>query len=181
MTLGPSDSDRRREIQRLRTALKALEAPDKAAAKKTRQRARLGRETAIGKTAPGQRQPRQRDNGYLAWLRRLPCVAGAIEGGCAGPIQAAHIRFSDASRRRTNPGTMRKPDDQDCVSLCEHHHLHDQHRGAERAFWSRLGLDPGEVAGALYAAYQAGRDGAAVITDLAQRLKENERSHEKHH
>ena len=167
MTIGPSDSDRRREIQRLRTALKALEAPDKAAAKKTRQRARLGRDDAIARDAPGQRQPRQRDNGYLAWLRRLPCVAGVIEGGCAGPIQAAHIRFSDAGRGRVNPGMMRKPDDSSAVSLCERHHLHDQHRGSERKFWERLGVEPSALAAALYAAYQAGGDGAAVIREFA--------------
>lgn len=122
---------------------------------------------ADGRTKP----PRQVDKGYLAWLRRLPCVAGAVEGAatCDGPIQAAHLRFSDAARGRTNPGMMRRPDDRFACSLCEKHHIRDQHAGSERAFWARLGIDPGELTDALYAAFLADQDGAAVIQQFARR------------
>ena len=37
---------------------------------------------------PGQRQPRERDNRHLAFIRRLPCAACRI----AGPCDAAHLR-----------------------------------------------------------------------------------------
>lgn len=111
----------------------------------------------------GQRAPRERDNGYLAWLRRLPCIAGLIEGGCSGPIQAAHLRYSDFARGRVNPGMGRKPSDKYATALCAGHHLHDQHEGAERAFWSRLGVEPGGLCAALYGAYRADQPGEPII------------------
>lgn len=114
--------------------------------------------------AEGQRQPRERDPGFLAFLRRLPCVAGLVEGGgCSGAVQAAHTRFSDAKHGRRNSGMQAKPSDRHATSLCAGHHLHDQHAGSEVAFWARLGIDPGDLSAALHRAYQAGEDGAAVL------------------
>ena len=98
---------------------------------------------------------RERDTGFLAFLRRQPCEAASI-GGCSGPIQAAHIRYSDAAAGSVNPGMGRKNHDRHANPLCEAHHLHDQHRMAERAFWNRLGKDAYETAARHYAAYQAG-------------------------
>lgn len=112
------------------------------------------------------RRGRERDPGFLAFLRRLPCVAGMVEAGCSGPIEAAHIRFSDARAGRINPGMQAKPDDRWATPLCRHHHQHDQHAGAERAFWERLEIEPGALSTALFEAYQADRDGLAVLREF---------------
>jgi len=129
--------------------------------RKRRQAAARASRKAERRTRPG----RQRDPGFLAFLRRLPCVAGMVEAGCSGPIEAAHIRFSDARAGRINPGMQAKPDDRWATPLCRHHHQHDQHAGSERAFWERLGVDPGALSTELFHAYLAGRDGRAVLRD----------------
>jgi hypothetical protein len=46
---------------------------------------------------------------------------------------------------------------------------HDQHRGSERAFWDRLGIEPGAVASDLYETYCAGGDGLSVLMAHVQR------------
>lgn len=113
---------------------------------------------------------RVRDAGFLAFLRRLPCVACRAEGLPSGaPIEAAHIRYSDAKLGRVNPGMQAKPSDCWATPLCRHHHQHDQHTRAERAFWERLGVEPGALSMALHAAYLAGADGVAVLDDFTER------------
>jgi len=106
---------------------------------------------------------RERDPGYLAFVRRLPCVAGLVEGGCSGRVEAAHIRFSDASLGRVNPGLQLKSSDRWATPLCRFHHQHDQHQRNERAFWERLRIEPGALSIALHAAYAAGQDGLPVL------------------
>lgn len=167
MIRASHDAAHRKTVAALRRQIKALEAPETAAGKQARKEARKARQKAIGKPAQGQRQPRVRDPGFLAWLRRLPCVAGAVEGGCEGPIQAAHIRFSDHAKGRVNSGMQAKPDDSWCLALCRRHHLDDQHQMSERKFYERLGIEPGDLAIALHAAYLADEDGAAVIQRFA--------------
>lgn len=91
---------------------------------------------------------RVRDNGYLAYLRRQPCVA------ChrVPPCDPAHIRTHKRGELPTGLG--RKPDDRRATSLCRA--CHDrQHAMRELDFWAGLGLDPFEVAERLFAAYQA--------------------------
>lgn len=99
----------------------------------------------------GQRQPRERDGGFLAYLRRQRCEAWTL-GGCQGSSDAAHIRFNDGPDRQ-NPGGARKNHDRHANPLCRAHH-DQQHAGSERAFWDRLGKDAYETAAAHYAAYQ---------------------------
>lgn len=135
-----------------------------------RARQRLARKEAarqhiraiVASNAPGKRQPRERDNGYLAWIRRLPCVACCVTGGNCGPVQAAHLRFSDAERGRINSGMQAKPDDKWCTPLGVGHHA-EQHAGSERAFWERLGIDAGALCEALHAVFLAGQDGEPVV------------------
>lgn len=100
---------------------------------------------------------RERDNGFLAYLRRQPCEAAVI-GGCSGPIQAAHIRFNDGPDRQ-NPGGQRKNHDRHGNPLCAGHHA-EQHRVGEKPFWASLGKDAYETAAAHFAAYEALRDPA---------------------
>ena len=101
----------------------------------------------------GQRQPRQRDNGYLQALRRLPCCIG---WGCEGPVEAAHIRYSNPAVGRVNPGMQQKSDDRWATPLCRGHHR-SQHAGKEQTCWQAWGLDPDDLSASLYAAYRAVR------------------------
>ena len=111
-------------------------------------------------TAEGQRQPRKRDNAYLQWIRRQPCAAARL-GGCDGPVQAAHLRYSDAARGRVNPGLQQKPSDLLTTPLCAAHHAM-QHAGAERLFWAVVGIDPALLCDQLRHAYEA--DGSEAPT-----------------
>lgn len=112
---------------------------------------------------------RERDAGYLAYLRRLPCVACLVEGGHCGPTEAAHLRFSDASQGRINPGLQCKPSDRYATPLGSGHHRNDQHLRSERAFWDRIGIDAGQLSTELYAAYLAGNEGLPVLQRHARR------------
>lgn len=160
----PLTHEERKEVDRVKAELRKL-----TARKRTEDSAKLRAHRKemvkrVGKRAPEQRQPRERDPGYLAFLRRLPCIAGLLgDGDCEGATQAAHLRFSDHKQGRTNPGLQSKPSDRHATPLCAGHHLRDQHAGEERAFWNRLGIDPGDLSNALYAAYLAGEDGAAAM------------------
>ena len=126
-----------------------------------RQAAKDARPSRVRPIAKKQRRPRVHDPAYLAWLRRAPCLAGLIEGGCRGPIQACHLRMSIP--HRPNPGLANKADDCWAWPGCAHHHLEDQHRGSEAAFFRRLGVDPFELCAALYAAFNDGEGGAAAL------------------
>jgi hypothetical protein len=101
---------------------------------------------------------RKHDPDHLAYIRSLPCLVS----GSNFNVEAAHIRYSDARWKKINPGVGRKPDDCWTVPLsAEMHRLGEeaQHNGNERAFWERHGIDPLEIATALYAVtgqYEAG-------------------------
>ncbi len=93
---------------------------------------------------------RERDTGYLAFLRRLPCVCGC---GRPGPSDAAHIRMASSERGKRSTGMQVKPSDRFAVPLNRLCHER-QHGMAEHRFWSERGLDPFEIADRLYAEYR---------------------------
>lgn len=101
-----------------------------------------------------QRQPRVEDKAFLAFVRARPCcVCGVFY-----PIQAAHIRNSSPEHNKRATGLGERPDDKWTVPLCVGCHLDapdSQHRVGERAFWSRVGVDPFAVAQRLYAEFLA--------------------------
>lgn len=103
--------------------------------------------------SPKATRGRETDGGFLAYLRRQPCDARHM-GGCSGPIQAAHIRYSDVAAGSVNPGMGRKNHDRHATALCEGHHIHGQHRTNERAWWQSIGRDAYATAAAHFAAYQ---------------------------
>ncbi len=86
-------------------------------------------------------RPRLHDDGYLAYLRDLACVA------CGrGPrSEAAHIRINFFALGK-------KPDDKFAVPLCMTCHR-DQHTKNESGWWEARGMDPFAIAERLYAAY----------------------------
>jgi hypothetical protein len=138
----------------------AIVRADKARMRKERKEAARQHIRAIVATkAPGQREPRERDNGYLQSLRRLPCaVCGST------PCDAAHLRFQNLDAGRVNPGMGKKPHDRHAVNLCRACHT-DQHANNEKAWWAAHRMDPDALAAGLYAAFLAGGDMAAVVQE----------------
>lgn len=128
------------------------------AIKKAERREHLAsRPAKVATGGEGQRKPRVREPLYLAFIRRQACAAAGA-GGCGGPIEAAHVRYSDASRGRTNPGMQQKPDDQYTLPLCRSHHTagtNAQHSMNERKFWEMVGADPAILMASFRKAYEA--------------------------
>jgi hypothetical protein len=119
----------------------------KRAARKTAKAARPKR--------PKADRGRERDPGFLAFLRRQPCAVGPI--GCGGAVEAAHVRFATPGAGPT--GMQRKPDDKRAVPLCAMHHREGplaQHRYNERRWWEAHRIDPLALANRLHEAYRNG-------------------------
>jgi hypothetical protein len=113
----------------------------------------------------GRRRPRKAAAAHLAWLRTLPCVIT----GKRTNVQAAHIRFQDYRAGKHQAGIGAKPDDCFAVPLCSAKH-DEQHRGSERKFWERHGIDPIFVALALWAASGDDDRGEAIVRNARMGL-----------
>lgn len=93
-----------------------------------------------------QRQPRQEDPAYLAYVRTLPCLICLRPG----PSDAAHIRTAAPQYGKRYTGKGEKPDDKWVLPLCRAHH-EAQHRESELGWWAGMGVaDPFAIAVALY-------------------------------
>ena len=84
-----------------------------------------------------QREPRQKDEKRLAYVRSLPCC---ICGDNTG-TEAAHIRTGSINHNKRSTGMQEKPSDKWTVPLCNKHHR-EQHSMNEMAFWKKYGKDP---------------------------------------
>lgn len=84
-----------------------------------------------------QRDPRQRDERYLDWIRQQPCCICGFDGG----VEAAHLRVGSINDGKRYTGMGEKPSDKWALPLCTYHHRM-QHSMREQEFWSRYGLDP---------------------------------------
>jgi hypothetical protein len=95
-----------------------------------------------------QRDPRQEEPLFLAFLRRKPCCV------CFAPprSQAAHIRMACLLIGKEYTGKAEKPHDRWATPLCADCHR-EQHGTAERKFWEWTGVDPFKVAATLYAQF----------------------------
>lgn len=83
-----------------------------------------------------QREPRQKDEKHLRFIRSLSCCV------CGHPgTEAAHVRMADAAHEKRHTGLGEKPSDCWCLPLCSAHHR-EQHAGSERYFWLKAGIDP---------------------------------------
>lgn len=128
-------------------------------------------------TGEGQRDPRQSDAAYLAWLHvDTDCIACLIEGRPAepGPIEAAHQKLAIASRGWREGGLGPRIHDARCVPLCACHHRLAPNScdvGGQRKFWDRLGLGDAiaDFCADLKAAFDQGRPAMPVIVHWATR------------
>lgn len=91
------------------------------------------------------RNPRQKDDSHLKFIRGLPCCIC----GDNTSTEAAHVRMPDPTIAKPLTGIAIKPDDKFTVPLCGKHHR-DQHGMSEREWWYGRG-DPVKIALALYA------------------------------
>ena len=99
-----------------------------------------------------QRQPRQRDEGYLKWLRKKPCACGCGKS----PSDAAHLRAGSVAYGKENPGLGAKPSDCWAMPLHRSCHMRQHAFGDEVLWWSQHGIpDPFGRSMRYYAAYQA--------------------------
>lgn len=129
------------------TTFTAAERQTIAAAARIRKAARKAAVQARPKSPKADRG-RERDNGFLAFLRRQPCCCC----GSPAPSDAAHLRMASPERGKKPTGMQVKPSDRFAVPLNRTCHT-VQHSGSEARFWSERGLDPFEIADRLFAAY----------------------------
>lgn len=87
-----------------------------------------------------------KSSSHLAFIRSLPCLAC----GDNTSTEAAHVRMSDYTVAKYNPGMGQKPEDCFTVPLCSQCHR-NQHFEGEVIFWSLRNIDPVKKALALYA------------------------------
>lgn len=166
-------AEQRRELADLDRRAREIKAKVTAERKAKLKADRRDRERGQAKApTAGQRAPRLRDNAHLAFVRRLPCVwTLAVEGRVVTPCDAAHVRYSDAARGKTNPGRSAKPDDRWTVPLTRAAH-EAQHAANERAWWEGLGVDPLALAADLYAVTGDAEAGARIVNEHARLARE---------
>ena len=100
-----------------------------------------------------QRQPRETDAKFLAFIRTLPCCAC----GRSPPAQAAHIRMGSLRYNKRGVGIGERPSDFWSLPVCVGCHMDDNnsiHRAGEGTFWRRIGIDPFALAIKLYADFK---------------------------
>lgn len=92
------------------------------------------------------RQPRQKNDRHLDFVRSLSCVI-CLDNTAT---EAAHIRYSAPKVGKRETGKGEKPSDIFTVPLCGHHHR-EQHARNEREWWLEKGINPLIVSLALWA------------------------------
>lgn len=163
------------EERQVLAAAAAIRAKDRKAAKALRP-------AKVIPTAKGQRQPRDKDSGFLSWLHdSIPCIACLIDGRSPNPhhIEAAHQKLAIAAAGWKEGGGGVRTHDHRCVPLCRWHHQDAPNAcdKGQRKFWDRLGLGDGvaTLCGDLYAAFKGGSSGRAVVIGFAN-LARSQRS-----
>lgn len=121
---------------------------------------------AIG--APkGKKRPRKESHSHLDFIRSLPCLVSG-----EWPVHAAHIRYAEPRYGKAETGISRKPDDRWAVPLAPRFHTDGpeaQHKAGERAWWAERGIDPCQVALALWGS-TGDHHTALVIIEEARRF-----------
>lgn len=100
--------------------------------------------------ASTKKRPREKNSNHLAFIRRLQCAAC----GTHANIEAAHVRVASPVHGKRETGISEKPSDKWSVPLCANHHTRlpdSQHEIGEEKFWSALGMNPCDLALALFA------------------------------
>lgn len=109
------------------------------------------------------RQPRQKDEAHLDFVRSLPCVIC----GDNTSTEAAHIRSGNLKYGKENTGMQQKPHDRWSLPLCSREHR-VQHTKNEWKFWKELGINPWTLAMTLYSV-SGDHEAALTAIDLHRR------------
>lgn len=84
-----------------------------------------------------QRQPRERDEKYLDYIRGLPCCICGEDT----TVEAMHIRTGALEYGKPHTGMAQKPDDKWALPGCNRHHA-EQHTMNEMEFWAKYNINP---------------------------------------
>jgi hypothetical protein len=141
-------------------------------ARKAEKAERRARDAAVLQSeAPNHRQPRERHNGHLAFIRRGLCLSCLVEGAAqTGPTRAAHIRCSYPEKGWSPTGKGVKPSDWRTLPLCDWCHTeapHAQHNSKEKDWWGRLGIYPPTACAAFKAGFENNQDPAEIARKIA--------------
>ena len=95
------------------------------------------------------------DKGFRQYIRRQPCEA-RHKGGCAGPVQHAHVSYH-VHGIANSFGRGVKNHDRHGNPLCAEHHYIQGNVMGEKPFWAWLGKDAYETAAAHFDRYTKGQ------------------------
>lgn len=118
--------------------------------------------TAFSLQPTGKQSKREKDAGYLDFIRSLPCIVTRRE-----PAEAAHVSYAVPEYGKLGRGKGAKESDRWAVPLCSEEHQR-QHTMNEQTYWRSVGIDPCIVAALLYAAFPS-RDRAILVINNIQR------------
>ncbi len=85
-----------------------------------------------------QREPRQRDERYLDYIRSLACCICGDDTA----TEAAHVRTASIENGKLHTGLAEKPSDKWAVPLCGKCHREQHAFGDELKWWASKGIDP---------------------------------------
>jgi hypothetical protein len=149
-SLAPADGERLRQIFASRLA--ELRGADHSA--QEAQSAGDDQHPSIDKSVVALPEPRRlRDRDHLRFVAKQPCLICGRQ-----PCDAHHLRFAQAR------GLGQKVSNEFAVPLCRAHHRELHRAGKEVDWWSRMGVEPLQLARSLWcASHRSGtpaRDGA---------------------
>lgn len=110
----------------------------------------------------GKQSKREKDAGYLDFIRSLPCIVTRLE-----PVEAAHVSYAVPEYGKLGRGKSSKESDRWAVPLHADEHRR-QHGMNERDYWQSVGIDPCIIAALLWAAYPS-RDRALLVINNISR------------
>lgn len=84
-----------------------------------------------------QRQPREYDPDYLAWLRTQPCCICGDDVS----VEASHLRVGSINHGKPIGALGMKSSDRWALPLCSRHHR-ESHQHNELEWWMSRGIDP---------------------------------------
>ena len=113
--------------------------------------------------APPKTRAKKRD-GYLAFIRQLPCAVTGRIG-----VEAAHVSYASPMHGHWGRGKGTKAPDRFALPLNPDAHR-AQHAMNERAFWEMHGIDPHSLANTLWGIY-SDYDEAEAIKRCTARIR----------
>lgn len=104
----------------------------------------------------------QKSKPYLHWLHALPCCVSGRYG-----VEAAHVSFASPWYGCYGRGKGTKVADIFALPLHPDEHR-KQHSGNEEEYWRQTGIEPHQLANALWAIYSAYPEGEATVKATAR-------------